>query len=87
MTLDDLFKKLEELDVKMGDFTKVQIDAKENYRTFHDWLLLKVFGDIWLSELTSFSKAASKNTIDAQIECLKQAIREKFAKDMPDLDL
>jgi len=83
--IEDLFAQLDAIDKKVGDFTDAQMDQKANYRTFHDWLLLKVFGEIWLSKLTSFMLAADKETIQAQVEALKEVISTKFAKDMPDL--
>lgn len=83
--IDGLYKQLDDLDEKISNFSKAQIQNKENYRTFHDWLLLKVFGEQWLIDLTTFMKAGSRNTIDAMVDTLKQVIQEKFAKDMPDL--
>lgn len=83
--IETLFKQLDDLDAKIGNFTDNQIRQKENYRTFHDWLLLKIFGEDWLVKLTQFMMAASHDTIDAQIDCLKNVIKEKFAKDMPDI--
>jgi len=83
--IEELFAKLDALDEKIGDFSTAQLEQKANYRTFHDWLLLKVFGEEWLSKLTTFMLAADKDTIQAQVDALKEAIAEKFAKDMPDL--
>jgi Fe-S-cluster containining protein len=83
--IEDLYAQLDALDKKVGDFTDAQMEQKDNYRTFHDWILLKIFGEEWLSNLTSFMLAADKETIQAQVEALKQVISEKFAKDMPDI--
>lgn len=83
--LDSLFAQLDELDKKVGNFTDKQIQSKENYRTFSDWLLLKIFGEEWLIKLTDFVIAADKNAMVDLIEQLKKSVREKFAKDMPDI--
>jgi Fe-S-cluster containining protein len=82
--IEGLYAQLDNIDRKIGDFSDSQIEQKENYRTFHDWLLFSIFGEEWLSKLTSFMLAADKETIVAQIEALKTVIAEKFAKDMPD---
>lgn len=83
--IEGLFAELDAIDKKVGDFTDAQMEQKANYRTFHDWLLLKIFGEDWLSKLTSFMLAADRDTIEAQVEALKVVITEKFAKDMPDI--
>ena len=81
--IEEIYAQLDALDAKTGNFTKSQIENKSNYRTFHDWLLFKVFGEEWLVNLTSFMKAASFLTINAQVDVLKQVITEKFSKDIP----
>jgi Fe-S-cluster containining protein len=83
--IDVLFRQLDDLDSKIGNFSDAQIKAKENYRTFHDWLLLKVFGEEWLSSLTTFMLGASKEIIIDQMEQLKKIVREKFIDQMPDV--
>jgi Fe-S-cluster containining protein len=83
--VEGLYKQLDDIDVKIGQYTDSQIENKENYRTFHDWLLLKVFGEQWLVDLTLFMRAGSRLTIDAMVETLKQAIVNKFSNDMPNL--
>lgn len=83
--LNGLFAQLDAVDKKMGNFTDAQLDQKENYRTFHDWLLLKIFGEEWLIKLTDFIIAADKNSMVDLIEQIKKSSREKFAKDMPDI--
>lgn len=86
--IEDLYAQLDDLDRKvMKRFSEVQISAKENYRTFHDWLLYQTFGEEWLSTLTTFTLAADKETIESQIVELKKAIREQFGTKMPDLDI
>jgi len=81
--IEDLYKQLDDLDFRIGGFTKAQIDNRENYRTFHDWLLLKVLGEDRLVLLTTFMKAAKKETIEAQVETLKQVLKETFEANMP----
>lgn len=83
--LDTLSTQLDELDKKMGNFSDAQIEHRENYRTFADWLLLKIFGEDWLVKLTDFIMAADKNAMVDLIEQIKKTTREKFAKNMPDI--
>ena len=85
--LNSLFTKLDAVDKKMGEFTEAQIRQKENYRTFSDWLLFKVFGEDFLCTLTDFMIAASKETIMDQITQLKKVASDKFSKDMPNLNI
>lgn len=82
-TINYLFAQLDLLDVDIGRFSELRIKNRENYRTFHDWLLLKVFGEDWLIKLTTFMLAANKDIILDQIKALKDVIRQKFSKDMP----
>jgi Fe-S-cluster containining protein len=84
--IDKMFESLDNLDKKIGNFSQLQIEQKENYRTFHDWLLLKVFGEEWLSMLTSFMLAADKKTMLEQIEILKEKVHESFSKNMIKLE-
>jgi Fe-S-cluster containining protein len=83
--IEILSAKLDNLDAQVGNFSGAQIEQHENYRTFHDWLLLKVFGEQWLSMLTSFLLAADKETIEDQAKQLVVAARNKFAKDLPEI--
>jgi len=83
--INDLYEQLDKIDEKIGDFSALQISQKENYRTFHDWLLLKIFGEQWLSNLTTFMLAADKDMLIEQIDALKDAVRQQFAKDMPNI--
>lgn len=83
--LDGLFAELDIIDSKMGEFTELQIKNKDNYRTLHDWLLWKVFGEDWLTKLTDFVLAADKNSIVDLVEQIKNSTRQQFSKDMPDL--
>jgi Fe-S-cluster containining protein len=84
--IDELFNKLNEIDKKADGFTNLQIEQKENYRTFHDWLLLKIYGEEWLAKLTAFIMAADKNTMQDQIEQIIKALKENFLKNgIPDV--
>jgi len=83
--INELFRDLDKLDKAVGGFSDLQIEQKENYRAFHDWLLLKVFGEEWLSMLTNFILAATKEQAEDQIKQLKDAARKKFSLAMPDM--
>jgi len=78
--IEDLFSKLDEMDKKIGDFSSLQVAQKENYRTFADWLLFKIFGPDWLAKLTSFAMAADKNTMEEQIKAIKEVFTKEFSK-------
>jgi Fe-S-cluster containining protein len=77
-----IYEKIDHLDSKISDFSKLQIKNKENYRTFHDWLLLKIFGEDWLVMLSNFMIAADKEKIEDALNHLKTALYEKFSKDL-----
>jgi Fe-S-cluster containining protein len=83
--INNLYKQLDALDKKVGNFSDLQIEQKENYRSFHDWLLLRIFGEEWLVKLTTFILSSNREVIEDQIRALKDAVRVKFAKDMPDI--
>ncbi len=83
--INGLFKRLDDLDSKIGSFSDLQIRQKENYRTFHDWLLLSIFGENWLSQLTTFILAADRKTMEEQIEAIKLVIRENFKSQLPNI--
>lgn len=83
--IDGLYAKLDKIDKNIGDFSDLQIKHRENYRTFYDWLLLKVFGEDWLTMLTSFILAATKDQMVDQIEQIKAVIKDKFGKNMIDI--
>ena len=83
--INSLYKQLDELDKKVGNFTNLNIEQKENYRTFHDWLLLKIFGEQFLCDLTKFIMGASKEVMIDQINALKIAIASRFSKDIPNI--
>lgn len=81
--IEEMFKMLDNIDEKIGNFSTTQIQQKENYRTFHDWLLFKIFGEEWLSNLTNYMMASNKNNIDDLLQQIKKASRDGFSKNMP----
>jgi len=84
--INELFKKLDDLDKDVGEFTTLQVEQKENYRTIYDWLLLKVYGEEWMVMLTTFILAATREQMEDQIVKLKTAIMDAFSKkDLPDI--
>jgi len=83
--INGLYKKLDNLDKKVGDYNDKHVESRYNYRTFHDWLLLKIFGEEWLIDLSRFLKGATKEIVEQQIDEFKKVIREKFAKEMPNI--
>jgi len=85
--INELFSSIDAIDKRIGDFSELQVRQKENYRTFHDWLLLKVFGDQWLSLLTSFMLAATKEQIEDQVKVLKDTLREKYKHNAPEVSI
>lgn len=82
--IEGLFSRLDELDAMVGNFSAARIEQKENYRAFHDWVLLTVMGEDALADLTKFMLSADKEAIEGQIDAFKQVIRDKFTKNIPD---
>lgn len=74
--IDALYESINDLDKSVGGFTNLKIKAKENYRTFHDWLLLKIYGEDWLTSLTTFMLSADKDVMEEQITEIKKAIHD-----------
>ena len=83
--IDELFEKLDNLDKQTGNFSNLQIKQKENYRTFHDWLLLAILGEDWLSKLTAFILAADRDTMIDQLLALQDVIKENFKDKLPEI--
>lgn len=83
--INGLFDKLDKLDVKIGNFSELQIKQKENYRTFHDWLLLKVIGEDMLVKLTTFAMAAKKEVMEDQVRATREVWTKAFEKSFPDI--
>jgi len=84
--IDELFGKLDSLDKTVGNFSNLQIKSKENYRTFHDWLLLKVFGEDWLSMLTTFMMSANREQMEDQVVQLRSVVEETLDLDNEDIE-
>lgn len=78
-----LYDELNYIDSLTGNFSDIQIEQKENYRTFHDWLLFTFLGEDWLSRLTSFMLASKRESIEDLIVQIKKQIEEKFSITMP----
>ena len=81
----EMFAKLDRIDEEVGQFSKLQISQKENYRTFHDWLLLKVLGEDWLVKLTTFCMAATREVMEDQIKAIHAVWSESFKDGLPDI--
>ena len=83
--IQSLFSQLDELDLKMQKFTNAQITNRENYRTFHDWFLWTFFGEQWLSTMTDFILKATKEQMEDQLKAINDVVKDKFAKNLPDM--
>ena len=83
--IEELFEALDNLDSKVGNFSKAQIKQGENRRTFHDWILLKIWGENGLSGLTTLMLGLDKEGIEDQIKAFKQVIKEKFTNGVPNI--
>ena len=83
--IDSMFQQLDDIDLKLGEYSEMEIKQKLNYRTFHDWLLLRVFGEDWLVLLTKFMMSADKEAIQDQIEAIKDSVRKRFIVEMPEI--
>jgi len=84
--IDLLFDALDSLDKRIGDFSNLQIKSKENYRTFHDWLLLKIFGEDWLTMLTTFMMSATKEQMEDQVIQLMKVINNTLDLDKESIE-
>lgn len=84
--LDILFGSLDALDKKVGSFSNLQISSKENYRTFHDWILLKIFGEDWLSMLTTFMMSANREQMEDQVIQLRKVVEETLDLDKENIE-
>ena len=76
--IEGLYAALDNIDKKVGDFSDLQVSQKINYRTFHDWIMFKVFGEKWLSDLTSFIMAATKEQLNDQLNILQHEVKKSF---------
>lgn len=78
-----LYDELSYIDSLVGHFSETQIEQKENYRAFHDWLLYTFLGEDWLHRLTSFMLAADKESIKDLVVQIKKTVEVRFNVDMP----
>ena len=62
---DKLMKKLAHLDVAFG---APSVEGLVSYRTFHDWVMLKIFGEEKLCSFTEFKLKATKEAKDSLIK-------------------
>jgi Fe-S-cluster containining protein len=85
--IEELFTALDDLDARVGNFSATQIKQGENKRTFHDWMLLKIWGEEGLSGLTTVMLGLDKDGIEDQIQAFKSVIREKFTDGVPDMGI
>ena len=76
--IGDLYASLDKIDKTVGNFSDLRISQKENYRSFHDWLLLKVFGEDFLASMTSFVLAADREKIEDMIRALHVEVSKNF---------
>ena len=76
--IGDLYASLDKIDKTIGNFSDLRISQKENYRSFHDWLLLKVFGEPWLEAMTNFLMAATREQIEDLIRALRVEVAKNF---------
>jgi len=83
--INDMFTQLDNLDKQIYGFSDLETKERSNYRTFYDWLMLKVFGEEALVSFSNFMMAADRKIIEEQIEEIKKAVKAKFNKDMPDV--
>jgi Fe-S-cluster containining protein len=84
--IKELFSKLDEIDKKIGNYSELQISQKENYRTFADWLLLKVLGEDFLVKMSQFAMAADKATMEDQMKAIREVFTNEFTvRGLPDV--
>jgi len=83
--INGLFKQLDDLDSKIGSFSDLQIRQKENYRTFHDWLLLNILGEQKLSDLTAVVLGHERSVMESTLVTFKEVFRESFANKLPEV--
>ena len=62
--IEGVYDKINLLDKEIGDFNDEQIKKRYNQRTWHDWFMVKIFGEDTLSSLTGFLLAAEANEVE-----------------------
>ena len=83
--IEDMFAKLDKLDAQMQKFTPAQLENRENYRTFHDWLLWSVLGEDRLVMLSTYALSADPELIEEFIEELSKEISKISINSIPNL--
>lgn len=76
--IEELYRDLDQLDSHVSSFSKLQIENKNNYRAFHDWIMYVIFGEEWLSTLTTFVLAAKKEEMEDLVVQLKNMVISKM---------
>jgi Fe-S-cluster containining protein len=74
--IDALASSLDFLDESIGEYTKEQIEKRNNYMTIHDWIMIKVFGDENMAMLTDYLLAATEDEIEDYLDKQEAAIME-----------
>ena len=74
--LDEMYAALDALDKKVGEFQQEKIDRHYNYRTLHDWILAKTFGEDMLVKFTNLLLSQDSANIDATIKILEEKVKE-----------
>jgi Fe-S-cluster containining protein len=85
--IDNLFDQLNSLDQKMAYFTDAQVEQKENYRTFHDWLLWTFLGEENLVALTRFMLGANRKILEEQIDQFVKIWTKNLTNNVPKMKL
>jgi Fe-S-cluster containining protein len=84
--IEELSSKIDIMDKKIGNYSELQISQKENYRTFADWLLLKVLGEDFLVKMSQFAMAANKETMEDQVNAIRDVFTKEFTRTgLPDI--
>jgi Fe-S-cluster containining protein len=76
--INSLYAKLDSVDVSVGKFSKVDIEAKVNVRTFHDWLMWHIYGEQMLCEISSIVQAGTKEHLEELIVIIKDNIHQQY---------
>jgi len=73
--INGLSASLDLIDVKVGKYTDEQIEKRFNYRTIHDWVLVKFLGEDKLSMLTDFLFAADETEISDYLDQFEEQLQ------------
>jgi Fe-S-cluster containining protein len=74
--IQGMFAQLDLLDGRIGKFGEKEIEQRHNYRTIHDWVLVKFFGEDKLSMMTDFMLAAEPEEAAHFVEELEKKADE-----------